>query len=120
MSGKKVLVVDDEEDVRIFLKDFLDEQDLEVCTASNGIQALEVMEAFPADLVLLDIMMPEMDGIECLKHLRKKHPKTHVIMITAIKDDARIETCHKLGALNYIIKPFSLKYLESELTKLFP
>lgn len=118
MSVKKILIVDDEEDVRIFLKDFLDEHDLDVKTAANGVQALEVLETFPADIVLLDIMMPEMDGIECLRHLRKKYPKAVVIMITALKDDAKIEAATKLGAQNYIIKPFSLQYLESEMSKL--
>ncbi len=118
MSGKKVLIVDDEEDVRIFLKDFLDEHDLQVFTAANGLQALEVLQTFPADIVLLDIMMPEMDGLECLKHIKKKYPHMTTIMISAIKDDTKIEVAQKLGAYNYIVKPFSLQYLESELMKL--
>jgi DNA-binding NtrC family response regulator len=115
---KKILIVDDEEDVRIFLKDFLDDHDLEVRTAPSGKSALETLETFPADIMLLDIMMPEMDGIECLKHVKKRFPKTIVIMISAIKDQTRIDAAQKFGAYNYIIKPFSLQYLEAELSKL--
>ena len=118
MSGKKILIVDDEEDVRMFLKDFLDERDLEVRTARHGVDALKVLETYEADIILLDIMMPEMDGLETLRNIKKKHPKAIVIMITALKEDGRIEAAQKLGAYNYIIKPFSLQYLESELSKL--
>lgn len=118
MAQKKILVVDDEEDVRMFLKDFLDERDLEVKTAHHGVEALKVLETFPADIILLDIMMPEMDGLDTLKEVKKTHPNAIVIMITALKENQRIEAAQKLGAHNYIIKPFSLQYLESELSKL--
>ena len=117
-ASKRILVVDDEEDVRIFLKDFLDERELEVRTASNGMEALHVLETFSADIVLLDIMMPVMDGFECLKQIKKKYPQTTVVMITAMKEENRIEQAQRLGAHNYILKPFSLNYLESELSKL--
>ncbi len=118
MAAKKILIVDDEEDVRLFLGDFLSERDLQVSTAASGEEALQKMEKSPADVVLLDIMMPGIDGLECLKLIREKYPKTAVIMLTALKDEARIAKANKLGALNYIIKPFSLDYLEKELVKL--
>ena len=117
---KKILVVDDEDDVRLFLQDFLAERDMVVDTASNGKDALEKIDLNPPDAILLDIMMPGMDGLECLKNVKQKYPKTVVIMITALKDEARIATAKKLGASNYIVKPFSLGYLESELLKLLP
>ncbi|MSR77630.1 MAG: response regulator [Candidatus Omnitrophica bacterium] len=115
---KRILIVDDEDDVRMFLKDFLDDRDMEVRTAIHGLDAMRVLETYPADIVLLDIMMPEMDGLETLKQIKKKYPAAIVIMITALKEDNRIEAAQKLGAHNYIIKPFSLQYLESELAKL--
>jgi len=67
MVLKKVLVVDDEEDVRMFLEDFLSERDLLVETATSGEEALEKIKLKPPDIVLLDVMMPGIDGIETLQ-----------------------------------------------------
>ena len=117
-AAKKILVVDDEDDVRLFLEDFLNQRDLQVSSAPNGGEALEKVEKEKPDIVLLDIMMPGMDGLECLRLIKEKFPKTIVIMITALKDKARIDKAKKLGAHDYIVKPFSLDYLESQLLKL--
>src|SRR5437773_258997 len=65
MALKKILIVDDEEDVRLFLRDFLSDRDFAVETASGGQEALEKFAGFKPDLILLDIMMPGMDGMEC-------------------------------------------------------
>ena len=117
-SRKKIIVVDDEDDVRLFLQDFLSDRDLQVETAANGEDALKKVESWRPHVVLLDVMMPGMDGLECLEKIKKKYPEVFVIMITALKDEARIERAKKLGAYNYIVKPFSLSYLETELLKL--
>lgn len=118
-EDKKILVVDDEDDVRLFLQDFLNERNLIVDTAESGEAALIRVEKDRPDIVLLDIMMPGMDGIECLKKIKQKHPEIIVIMITALKDETRIAKAREYGAHNYIVKPFSLSYLETELMKLF-
>ncbi|OGW81387.1 MAG: hypothetical protein A2Z83_02035 [Omnitrophica bacterium GWA2_52_8] len=115
---KRILVVDDEDDVRLFLQDFLVERNLTVDAADNGKRALEMMQKQQYDIVLLDVMMPEMDGMSCLEKIKSLYPKTKVIMITALKDEERIQRATKLGATQYIIKPFSLGYLESELMKM--
>ncbi len=115
---KKILVVDDEDDVRLFLQDFLSERDLQVMSASSGEEALEIVDKERPDIVLLDLMMPGIDGLECLERIMKKNPATNVIMITALNDDVRVAKARKLGAQNYILKPFSLGYLETELMKL--
>ena len=115
---KKVLVVDDEDDVRLFLQDFLAEREWRVDNAENGQEAFEKVKKWNPDVVLLDVMMPIMDGLQCLEKIRQYNPKIVVIMITAFKDDARIMRAKKLGAYNYIVKPFSLGYLESELLKI--
>jgi DNA-binding response OmpR family regulator len=117
---KRILIVDDEEDVRMFLRDFLSERDFHVDTAASGEEALERFDSpsTKPDITLLDIMMPGMDGLECLEKIKKNFPKTTVIMITALKDENRIAHAQKLGAQDYIIKPFSLSYLEAELEKL--
>ncbi len=118
MDEKKILVVDDEDDVRMFLQDFLSERNLTVEAAESGEEALKKVEAIHPDIVLLDIMMPGMDGLECLEKIKKKYPEIIVIMITALKDEVRINRARELGAHNYVVKPFSLSYLETELMKL--
>ena len=115
---KKVLVVDDEDDVRLFLQDFLSERDLQVSAAGSGEEALEHISKDKPDIILLDLMMPGMDGLECLETIKKQYSDINVIMITALNDEARVAKAKKLGAFNYILKPFSLSYLETELTKL--
>lgn len=114
---KRVLIVDDEDDVRLFLADFLSERDFLVETACNGVQAVEKVKSTAYDLILLDVLMPEMDGLECLEHVKKISPQTIVMMITAMKDEARMQKATRLGASKYIIKPFSLSYLESALAE---
>lgn len=118
MAGRKILIVDDEEDVRMFLEDFLSERDLRVETAANGDEALKKVADFHPDVVLLDVMMPGVDGMECLERIKDKYPKIHVIMLTALKDEVRMEKAKKLGAYDYVVKPFSLDYLEKQLLKL--
>jgi DNA-binding response OmpR family regulator len=115
---KKVLIVDDEEDVRMFLRDFLSDREFIVETAANGEEGLQKFITELPDVTLLDIMMPGMDGLECLEHIKKKSPKSTVIMITALKDESRMVKAKKLGAHDYIVKPFSLSYLETELGKI--
>ena len=117
-DSKRVLVVDDEDDVRLFLQDFLSEREFQVDSAADGEEALIKIDKKVPDIVLLDIMMPGVDGIECLERIKKKHPDVTVIMITALKDENRIKKAKKLGAHNYIVKPFSLNYLETELMQL--
>lgn len=114
---KKILIVDDEEDVRLFLADFISERDFLVDTAGDGEQALEKFEKIKYDVVLLDIMMPGIDGITCLEKIKKISPQSVVIMITALKEEGRMNAAKKAGAAQYIVKPFSLAYLETELLK---
>ena len=117
-SQKKILIVDDEEDVRLFLADFIGERDFIVDTAPDGEEAIKKALATHYDVVLLDIMMPGMDGITCLEKIKKFSPRTGVIMITALRDETRMALAKKLGAAQYIVKPFSLNYLETELLNL--
>jgi len=104
-SKTKILVVDDElgprESLRMILKD-----DYEVETAANGKQAINCLEQIEYDLAILDIRMPDVNGIELLENIKENKPATEVIMITAY---ASIDTATKAlrsGALDYLIKPF--------------
>ena len=112
MPGKKILVVDDEPEVRELMEHFLTQRGYEVRIAENGKLALAALDTFMADVVLLDMHMPVMDGLETLKRLAARSPALPVIMIT-VNDDVET-TAHllQLGAADYVPKPFTLEYLE--------
>jgi len=80
---KKILVADDEMSIRLLYSEELKEEGYEVYMASNGREALEMVEKIPLDLVILDIKMPEMDGIEALRQIKQKRPDLPVILSTA-------------------------------------
>ncbi len=80
---KKILVADDEMSIRLLYSEELKEEGYEVYMASNGREALEVVEKIPLDLVILDIKMPEMDGIEALRQIKEKRPDLPVVLSTA-------------------------------------
>lgn len=116
----RILVVDDELEVCKMLKKFLTKKGYEVYTALNGEDALDVVKEERPHVVLLDIRMPGMDGIECLKRIKETDEGVGVIMITAVKQDETGRQAMKLGAFDYITKPLSLKYLQDCLmVKLF-
>ena len=110
----KLLIVDDEIEICDFLKSFFEERDFDVVTALNGQAALEQVEKFKPSVVLLDIKMPGISGIQVLEEIKKKHPRIKVIMVTAIETRDKIEECLRLGSDNYITKPLSLEYLEND------
>jgi DNA-binding response OmpR family regulator len=112
MSLGKVLVVDDEPEVGHFLQDFLSLRGYEVVLAATGMDALAELETEKPDLVLLDVAMPGMDGVETLNRILAGAPVTRVIMITANADIALTSKLLALGAVDYIPKPFDLDYLE--------
>ncbi len=104
-NKSKILVVDDElgprESLRMILKD-----EYEVITAANGSQALEHLEDSEFALIILDIRMPGISGIELLKKVKEKAPSTEVVMITAYASVDTATKALRLGALDYLIKPF--------------
>ncbi|MDY0405672.1 response regulator transcription factor [Virgibacillus sp. 179-BFC.A HS] len=102
----KVLVVDDEERIRRLLKMYLEREDYIVDEADNGKDALESALAQDYDVILLDLMMPEMDGIEVCQELRKVK-STPVIMLTAKGEESNRVQGFEVGADDYIVKPFS-------------
>jgi two-component system response regulator AtoC len=107
----KILVVDDDHKTRKLLKDFFKSKDYEVITASCGKEALENITERP-DIVLLDIMMPDIHGMEVLDKIKKKAPKTDIIMITALAEHAVGVESMKRGAYDFVTKPIDLKYLK--------
>ena len=119
MRGKaKVLVVDDEQLVRESLRDWLTESGYEVFTAENGSQALELIEKERLGIVLADLVMPGMDGIELMKRAKETHPNVAVIIITAYGSIATAIAAMKEGAYDYIEKPFCPERMELLVEKL--
>jgi DNA-binding response OmpR family regulator len=110
---ERILVVDDEKQVADFLGEFLGDKGYEVYTANDGLSAIQAVKAKKPHLVLLDIMMPGMGGIDVLKEIKKIDPEIGVIMTTGLKDVELAKRTLDLGAYDYITKPFNLDYLET-------
>jgi len=108
----KLLIVDDEEDVREFAKRFFVKRGIDVLTASGGREALKIISEDRPDLVLLDVQMEEISGIEALKKLRDDKDEIKVIMVTGAEDLAIINEANSLGVRGYIHKPLVLEELE--------
>jgi len=112
-----VLVVDDNELNRDMLSRWLERQGHGVILAENGRQALEVVEQVAVDLILLDIMMPEMNGYQVLQHLKDENRLLHlpVIVISAVDDLDSLVKCIEMGAEEYVLKPFNRVLLQSRI-----
>ncbi len=108
--GRKILVVDDTRNVQLMLQEYLENQEFEVALAYDGVEAFRVFHEGGIDLILLDIMMPNMDGYQFISKLRAES-SVPVIMITAKQQEADIVRGFELGADDYITKPFHLREL---------
>jgi len=111
----RVLVVEDERKISMYLKRGLEEQGYAVDTAFTGREALDWAEGAPYDIIILDIMLPEMDGLAVCRELRKQDNRTPILMLTA-RDavDDRVSGLDA-GADDYLVKPFALKELLARL-----
>ena len=106
MIKAKILVVDDEEAIREVVSTLLESQGYDCSTVSNGLLACEYLKNNSADLVLSDMVMPEMDGLSLLEWERKHDPDVPVIMVTAMHDLSTALEAIRRGAYDYILKPF--------------
>lgn len=107
----RVLIVDDEDDFRETMVARLTKRNLNVWGAESGQRALDLMEKIVFDVVVLDIKMPGMDGIEALEQMKKKKPLTEVVLLTGHASvEAGIEGM-KLGAFDYVMKPINIDEL---------
>ncbi|MDP2939891.1 MAG: response regulator [Candidatus Omnitrophota bacterium] len=109
----KILIVDDEVDVCQDIGHFLKMKDYLVVTANSGKQALRLVVVERPDLILLDIRMPEMDGLECLRQIKTIDLDVPVIMVTCVTDVDIAKMALELGAKDYILKPFDFERLET-------
>ena len=110
----RILVADDEANIRRILKTRLEMQGHELALAENGAEALELFRGFEPDLVVLDVMMPELDGFAVTERIRAQS-EVPIILLTALNEVADRITGLELGADDYIVKPFSPKELEARI-----
>jgi CheY-like chemotaxis protein len=106
---KRILIVEDEKEVLTLLRDNLTRHNFHIETAIDGKDAIEKVKTFIPDLVLLDIMLPELDGLEVLRWIKKNKPEILVILATAKKEVEDIKTGYSLEADYYITKPYSME-----------
>ena len=114
-----VLVADDEEDIKVVLRMFLEAVGYEVVTAFDGLDALEQIKSAKPDVVLMDIMMPVIDGIEVVRQM-KATPGIRdipVVMLTAAAQSDMVERAIQAGAADYIVKPFEPEAVQRAIEK---
>ncbi|HOP07812.1 MAG TPA: response regulator [candidate division Zixibacteria bacterium] len=116
-SDIRVLVVDDEDIVLSLVRDALEEEEFQVETASNGQTALELAQSFVPDLIITDIRMPKMDGIELVRKAREAQPELVVIFMTGYANLNSAKEAIKQGAFEYIMKPFELMEIRQAVAK---
>ncbi|MHB8837174.1 MAG: response regulator [Candidatus Methylomirabilia bacterium] len=102
-----VLVVDDSSPMRRALRGILERSGFVVAgEACNGIEAIKLYRELRPDLVTMDIVMPQMDGVQTLRAIRELHPAARVVMVTAMTSMGKVQECARFGANHYVIKPF--------------
>ena len=102
-----ILAVDDEVPLLQVLKGLLEQEGYYVQTAADGIAAINLIQSLPFDLVLLDVKMPRVDGVEVLRFIKDHYLDTQVIMLTGVSDVRMAVECMQLGAFHYVTKPYS-------------
>lgn len=108
----RVIIADDEEFVRYYLRSTLEDFHFQVqAEANSGTELLKLMKESPPDILLLDINMPDVDGIEFLKNYAEQFPFTCIIMLTSVTNEKLIEECEKLGARNFLRKDLEITEL---------
>lgn len=112
----KILIVDDEPDVCEVISNFLGKRGYDVITANDGQEALSKLSTEKPDLILLDIRMPEMDGMECLRRIKELDKEVPVIMVTCVTNIDIARKSMELGATDYLTKPLGYSALETAIS----
>ncbi|MBI3316709.1 MAG: response regulator [Candidatus Omnitrophica bacterium] len=120
MARGTILLIDDEIDIRGFLKDFFEDRDFNVETASDGAEGVEKFKKGKFDLVVSDMLMPKLIGLEVLRQIRAAKPDQRVIMMTGVKEESMMAKAKELGCHDYLTKPVQLAQLVEKITECFP
>lgn len=118
MIREKVLIVDDDKWVRETLAEFIDLLGYQPIVATDGAEGLACLETEQVSLVIADIKMPAMDGIEMMKRIKEKYPDLHVILVSGYQPDTSWDDLMKSGASDYITKPFNIDMIERKVRNL--
>jgi DNA-binding NtrC family response regulator len=111
MAQPSVLVVDDELLIRDLLYDFFSSQGWSISVAESGVKALEILRGKDIDVVLADIKMPEMDGLELTAELRREYPKIPVVLMTGYPSVDTAISALRSRVIDYVVKPFNINQL---------
>ena len=116
--GKKVMLVDDTKFMRMMLANILKPKGFEiVAEASDGLEAIDKYKQCKPDLVTMDIVMPNMEGIEAVRNIVSGDSKAKIIMVTAVGQDSKVKEAIQAGAKGYIVKPFQAPQVLEEVQK---
>lgn len=116
---KRVLIVDDASFMRMTIKNMLANYEYEIVgEAENGLEAVEKYKELGPDIVTMDITMPELDGIQALRMIKKINPGASVVMVSALGQEAKMKEAIIYGAKGFIVKPFKEEILLGALSKL--
>ena len=119
MSNMNLLLVDDEERFLETTKMLLEKNNVKTFTATNGLDALKILNDQHIDVVILDVKMPNIDGVEVLRRIKQKHPLVEVIMLTGHASVESAVEGLKLGAFDYVIKPSEITTLIEKANKAY-
>ena len=114
----KLLIIDDDQDIGSYLKGFFAKRGCQVFTSYTGEEGILSFKQHKPDLVLLDVKLPGIDGLEVLKQIRDNDKEVHVLMFTILGDDSLRKSAEALGANGFIKKPFNLQELEGTVSKM--
>ncbi|MBT2573042.1 sporulation initiation phosphotransferase Spo0F [Bacillus sp. ISL-51] len=120
MMNEKILIVDDQYGIRILLNEVFNKEGYQTFQAANGIQALDIVTKERPDLVLLDMKIPGMDGIEILRRMKMIDDSIRVIIMTAYGELDMIQESKELGALTHFAKPFDIDEIRDAVKKYLP
>lgn len=111
---KRLLIVDDAMIMRMKIREVATKAGWTVIAeAANGADGVRLYEEHRPDMVTLDMVMPEMDGLAALKAIRDRHPDAHVVMVSAVNQKDKLRECIAAGAVDFVVKPFDPNHLQS-------
>jgi two-component system chemotaxis response regulator CheY len=114
----KILVVDDAEFLRVRISKMLSGDGHDILEAENGLKAIQAYKEHKPDLVLMDITMPEMDGLSALREIRSHDPRARVVMLTALGQESVVLEAIKSGARDFVVKPFEKERVSGAIARL--